>query len=87
MCRFVRAVSLLVAIACIAAMIFACRQSRLEACDPADSKAVCAQALKCLESHPASVCREYEKDAADYKRNFEKSIAPAYNGLDKALTY
>jgi hypothetical protein len=80
--RFV-SVSLLIALACIAAMISGCRQ----ACDPADSKAVCAAVQECFESHPAAACRAREKDAVNYERNFKKNIAPAYDGTAKALNY
>jgi hypothetical protein len=84
MCRFVRVIVSIVAVACIAAMLFACRKTRLEACDPADSKAICAAVQECFESSPSAVCREHERWAIQMSKP-NPMLGP--NGAAKALTY
>jgi hypothetical protein len=93
--RFVHHVISLVALACIVAMILACRQvvkvaeragSDLwpNACDPEDSKALCTAVKTCFEEHPASTCREYERVANQLMKP-NPLLGP--NGAAEALKY
>jgi len=61
--RYVNVVSIIIALACAAAILFACLQpwpEVSERCDPQDSKAICTAVKQCFDEHPASLCREYE---------------------------
>jgi hypothetical protein len=78
--RFV-SVSPLIALACIAAMIFGCRQ----ACDPADSKAICAAVQECFEYHPAAACRERERIAIQVSK--PNPLLKDDGGAAQALKY
>jgi hypothetical protein len=87
MCKFVSVVSLAVAIACIAAIAIACWQpwpQVTHVCDPADSKALCAQVQKCFESTSAATCREAERTAIQLS---QPNPMLMNNGAAKALTY
>jgi hypothetical protein len=79
--RFVRHVVSIGALTCIAAMIFGCRQ----ACDPADSKAICAAVKECFESHPAAACRERERIAIQISK--PNPLLGPTNGAAEALKY
>ena len=79
--RFVRHVVSIVALTCTAAMIFGCRQ----ACDPADSKAICAAVQECFESHPAAACRERERIAIQISK--PNPLLGPTNGAAEALKY
>jgi hypothetical protein len=80
--RFVRHVVSIVALTCTAAMIFGCRQ----ACDPADSKGVCAAVQECFESSPVAACREREQWAIQVSKA-NQELKKAYSGGEKALNY
>jgi hypothetical protein len=79
--RFVCHVVSIVALTCTAAMIFGCRQ----ACDPADSKAICAAVQECFESHPAAACRERERIAIQISK--PNPLLGPTNGAAEALKY
>jgi hypothetical protein len=58
---------------------------RQEACNTADSPAICAQVQKCFQSNVAIVvCRELEDDAIQISRT---PTQPADNGAADALRY
>jgi hypothetical protein len=61
-------------------MTFGCRQ----ACDPANSKAVCAAVQECFESHPAAACRERERIAIQVSKP-NPALKDAYSGGAEAL--
>jgi hypothetical protein len=55
-----------------------------EACDPADSKALCIAVQECFKSRPSAVCRDAERIAIQ----ISKPDPSLYNnGAAKALTY
>jgi hypothetical protein len=85
--RYVTVVSVLVAVACIAAMLLACKQpwpQVFETCDPQDSKALCTAVKTCFEEHSASTCREYERVANQLMKP-NPLLGP--NGAAEALKY
>jgi hypothetical protein len=87
MCRFVKLLLLVVASACIAAMLAALWPRWLgesHACDPADTKAVCTGLQECFNSHSAVVCRDAERIAIQISK---PDPALYNNGAAKALTY
>lgn len=58
---------------------------RHEACNTADSLAICAQVQKCFQSNVATVvCRELEDDAIQVSKG---PTQPADNGAANALNY
>jgi hypothetical protein len=58
---------------------------RQEACNTADSPAICAEVQKCFQSNVAIVvCRELEDDAIQISRT---PTQPADNGAANALRY
>lgn len=58
--------------------------SRHEACNPADSPAICREIQKCFQSNTATVvCREVEDDAI----KLSKPTPPPPPSESKALTY
>jgi hypothetical protein len=60
-------------------------QRRHEACNAADSAAVCTEVQKCFASDTSTVvCRELESDANQIAK---PSTEPADNGASKALTH
>ena len=76
-------------------IIFGCRRppqstakqpaARQEACNAADTSAICAQVQKCFQSHVSSVvCRELEEDAIQVSRT---PTQPDDNGAAEALKY
>ena len=76
-------------------IIFGCRRPpeaiapppayRHEACNAADTPAICAQVRKCFQSNVSSVvCRELEEDAIQVSRT---PTQPADNGAADALKY
>ena len=57
-------------------------------CLPGDSATTCKALNECFErGNPAKACRQIEKDQAEYEKNFQKNIAPAYTGAGSALSY
>jgi hypothetical protein len=80
--RFVRHVVSIAALTCTGAMIFGCRQ----ACDPADSKAMCTAVKECFEEHPVSTCREYESIALQMSKPNPK-LKELYQGTAQGLKY
>ena len=55
---------------------------------PGDSATTCKALTECFErGNTAKACRQIEKDQAEYERNFQKNIAPAYTGAGSALSY
>jgi hypothetical protein len=84
--KYVSVVSILVAVACAAAMLLACTQPwpQVEKCDPADSAAVCTAVKTCFEEHPASACRQYERVA---NQLLKPSPLLGPNGAANALRY
>jgi hypothetical protein len=58
---------------------------RHEACNPADSPAICVQVQKCFQSNVATVvCREAEHDAIEVST---PPFQPGANGAADALRY
>jgi hypothetical protein len=77
---FISALSLLTL-----ALPYGCQQKRHEACNPADSAAICSQMQKCFASDASTeACREREKDALSISR---PKPGPVDDGASKALTY
>ena len=67
------------------AILYGCQQRRHEACNPADSAALCTQMQKCFASDASTeACREREQDALSISK---PSSAPVDDGASKALTY
>jgi len=57
-------------------------------CLPGDSANTCKALTECFQrGNTAKVCRQTEKDQAEYERNFQKNIAPAFTGAGSALSY
>ena len=57
-------------------------------CLPGDSATSCKALTECFErGNNAKACRQIEHDQADYEKNFQKNIAPAYTGAGSALSY
>ena len=57
-------------------------------CLPGDSATTCKALNECFErGNTAKACRQIEKDQAEYEKNFQKNIAPAYTGAGSALSY
>jgi hypothetical protein len=57
-------------------------------CLPGDSATTCKALTECFDrGNAAKACRQIEKDQAEYERNFQKKIAPAYTGAGSALSY
>ena len=57
-------------------------------CLPGDSATTCKALTECFErGNTAKACRQIEKDQAEYEKNFQKNIAPAYTGAGSALSY
>jgi outer membrane lipoprotein SlyB len=57
-------------------------------CLPGDSATTCKALTECfVRGNTAKACRQIEKDQAEYERNFQKNIAPAYTGAGSALSY
>jgi hypothetical protein len=57
-------------------------------CLPGDSATTCKALSECFRrGNNAKACRQIEKDQAEYERNFQKNIAPAYTGAGSALSY
>jgi outer membrane lipoprotein SlyB len=57
-------------------------------CLSGDSATACKALTECFErGNTAKACRQIEKDQAEYERNFQKNIAPAYTGAGSALSY
>jgi hypothetical protein len=57
---------------------------RHEACDPADSPAICVQVQKCFESAPVEACRDAERTAIQISK---PNPLLQDDGAAKALTY
>jgi uncharacterized protein YgiB involved in biofilm formation len=67
------------------AILCGCQHPRHEACNPADSAAICTQVQKCFASDVSTeACREREKDALSISK---PKSAPVDDGASKALTY
>lgn len=79
----------ILAIAVLASLLAVVGCKRHEACAPGDSSKVCQGFQKCLTASNVStaVCREAEKDAAGYEKNYNKSVAPAHKGDADGLNY
>jgi hypothetical protein len=57
-------------------------------CFPGDSATTCKALNECFaHGNTAKACRQIEKDQAEYERNFQKNIAPAFTGAGSALSY
>jgi outer membrane lipoprotein SlyB len=57
-------------------------------CLSGDSATTCKALTECFDrGNTAKACRQIEKDQAEYERNFQKNIAPAYTGAGSALSY
>jgi hypothetical protein len=57
-------------------------------CLSGDSATTCKALTACFErGNTSKACRQIEKDQAEYERNFQKNIAPAYTGTGSALGY
>jgi len=57
-------------------------------CLPADSATTCKALSECFQrGSSATACRQIEHDQAEYERNFQKNIAPAFTGTGLALNY
>ena len=57
-------------------------------CLTGDSATTCKVLTECFErGNAAKACRQIEKDQAEYEKNFQKNIAPAYTGAGSALSY
>ena len=70
----------------IAVVPFGCRQVRHEACNPADSAAICTEMQKCFASDTSTVvCREAEHDALQMSK--PNPLLKDNGGSGKALTY
>ena len=57
-------------------------------CLTGDSATTCKVLTECFErGNAAKACRQIERDQAEYEKNFQKNIAPAYTGAGSALSY
>jgi hypothetical protein len=57
-------------------------------CLPSDSATTCKALTDCFDrGNAAKACRQIEKEQAEYEKNFQKNIAPAYTGAGSALSY
>ena len=57
-------------------------------CLPGDSATTCKALTECFDrGNAAKACRQIESDQAEYEKNFQKNIAPAYTGAGSALIY
>ena len=57
-------------------------------CLPGDSATTCKALTECFNRwNTAKACRQIEKDQAEYEKNFQKNIAPAYTRAGSALSY
>lgn len=57
-------------------------------CLPGDSATTCKALTECFQrGSTAKACRQIESDQAEYEKNFQKNIAPAYTGAGAALSY
>ena len=57
-------------------------------CLPADSATTCKALSECFQrGNSAKACRQIEHDQAEYEKNFQKNIAPAFTGAGSALNY
>jgi hypothetical protein len=57
-------------------------------CLSGDSATTCKALTECFQrGNTAKACRQIEKDQAEFERNFQKNIAPAYTGAGSALSY
>ncbi len=69
----------------IATSLLGCTDKK---CLPGDSANTCQALTQCFDRGKASkACRQIEHDQADYEKNFQKNIAPAYTGAGSALSY
>ena len=67
------------------AMLCGCQQPRHEACNSADSAALCDQVQKCFASDASTeACRQHELDALQVA---QPNPWPKDDGASKALTY
>ena len=67
------------------AIVCGCQQPRHEACNSADSAALCDQVQKCFASDASTeACRQHELDALQVAK---PSAGPKDDGASKALTY
>ena len=67
------------------AIVCGCQQPRREACNPADSAALCTQVQKCFASDASTeACREHEQDALQVAK---PNPLPMDDGASKALMY
>ncbi len=64
---------------------YGCQQPRQEACNPADSAALCTQVQKCFASDASTeACREHEQDALQVAK---PNPLPMDDGASKALMH
>ena len=57
-------------------------------CLPGDSPTTCQALTQCFNrGSDSKACRQIESDQAEYEKNFQKNIAPAYTGAGAALSY
>jgi hypothetical protein len=69
----------------VLAIPYGCQRPRHEACNPADSAAICTQVQKCFASDASTeACREAEQDALSVAKPNTDSRD---KGTSKALTY
>jgi hypothetical protein len=67
------------------ALPYGCQQPRHEACNPADSAALCTQVQKCFASDASTeACREHEQDALQVAK---PNPRPMDDGASKALMH
>ena len=67
------------------AILCGCHQPRHEACNPADSAALCTQVQKCFASDASTeACRQHELDALQVAK---PNPGPKDDGASKALTH
>jgi hypothetical protein len=77
------------AFAVLASLLAVVGCKRHEACALGDSPKVCQGFQKCLTASNVStaVCREAEKEAAEYEKSYNKNVAPAHKGDSGGLNY
>jgi hypothetical protein len=77
--------ALCVSLALALLMLAGCADKK---CLSGDSATTCKALTECFQrGNNAKACRQIERDQADYEKNFQKNIAPAYTGAGSALSY
>jgi len=69
----------------IATALLGCTDKK---CLPGDSATTCQALSQCFDrGKDSKACRQIEHDQAEYEKNFQKNIAPAFTGAGAALSY